>query len=50
MTPPVLGRRDFLASTARTGAGLALGTLSIAACADRPADQASDTATRSSTM
>lgn len=50
MTPPLLGRRDFLASTARVGAGLAVGAWSLAACAERPADQASDTTTRSDTM
>ena len=53
MTSPILGRRDFLAGTARIAAGLAVGTWSLSACAARPADQASDTSdatTRSRTM
>jgi aryl-alcohol dehydrogenase-like predicted oxidoreductase len=51
MTPPVmLGRREFLASTALVGAGLAVGTLSLAACAERPAEKHEEPDDRSRTM
>jgi aryl-alcohol dehydrogenase-like predicted oxidoreductase len=50
MTRPVLGRREFLAGTGRIGAGLAVGTWALAACAARPADQPAYTDDRSSKM
>ena len=43
-------RRDFLSTTALVGAGLAIGTLSVTACAERPADQPKDTNKGSGTM
>lgn len=38
-----LSRRDFLPSTALIGAGLAIGTSVLDACAERPAEHAKDT-------
>jgi aryl-alcohol dehydrogenase-like predicted oxidoreductase len=45
-----LSRREVRSSATLVGAGLAVGTLSLTACAERPADQPTDTNTRSGTM
>ena len=50
----VQSRRDFLFTTARVGAGFAVGGLALVACSERPADQRAgqpgDTANRTTTM
>jgi aryl-alcohol dehydrogenase-like predicted oxidoreductase len=45
-----IGRRDFLTSTALIGAGLAIATLALDACAERPAGQAKDTLNQTGTI